>query len=419
MAIGRRDLFKMTLTGAAATSIALSAGIRTANTAEGQLLAKKRPLGISVQERQSRLERACRMMRRDGIGTLLVEAGSSLNYFTGIEWWRSERLTAMVLSSDGDMMIVTPGFEEPSIREMLALPASIEVWQEDESPSKLIAVWMKQRGLLKRPLAVDETVRFFVIDGLRQQFPDIDVRSGAPVINALRMEKSASEIALMQHASDITIAAYRATGPQIANGMSAGDIFAVMSAEMVARGGGTPSGGVQIGEGTALPHGSKIPQDVAPGRVILMDCGCSVDGYRSDISRTLVFGEPSKDQRRVWQEVHRGQEIAMETARPGVAAGIVDDTVRAYYEKLGYGPRYATPGLPHRTGHGIGLDVHEPVNLVHGEKTPLASGMCFSNEPGLYAPGSFGVRLEDCFYMTPTEAKYFSTPPPSIDAPFA
>lgn len=419
MVIRRRDLFKMTLTGAAATSIAMSAALRTATAAEGQSFAKKRPPGISVQERQSRLERACRIMQREGIGTLLVEAGSSLNYFTGIEWWRSERLTAMALSADGDMMIVTPGFEEPSIREMLALPASIQVWQEDENPSQLIAGWMEQRGLLKRPLAVDETIRFFVIDGMRKQIPNIEVRSGANVVNALRMEKSAAEIALMQHASDITIAAYRATGPQIENGMSAGDIFAVMSSEMVARSGRTPSGGVQIGEGTALPHGSKIPQDVAPGRVILMDCGCSVDGYRSDISRTLVFGEPSKDQRRLWGGVHRGQEIAMETARPGVAAGIVDDTVRAYYETLGYGPRYATPGLPHRTGHGIGLDVHEPVNLVHGETTPLVPGMCFSNEPGLYVPGSFGVRLEDCFYITPTGPKYFSKPPPSIDAPFA
>lgn len=412
-------MFKMTFAGAAAASITLGANVRMAAAAEAQSIAEQRPLAISVQERQARLDRACQSMRRDGIGTLLVEAGSSLNYFTGIEWWRSERLTAMILSADGDMMIVTPGFEEPSIREMLALPAIVEVWQEDENPSALIAAWMRQRGLLNQPLAVEETVRFFVIDGIRRQVPELDVRSGAHTVNALRMQKSAAEIALMQHASDITIAAYRATGPQIANGMSASDIFAVMSAEIVARGGSTPSGGVQIGEGTALPHGSKIPQDVAPGRVILMDCGCSIDGYRSDISRTLVFGEPTNDQRRMWNEVHRGQEIAMETARPGVAAGIVDDTLRAYYETLGYGPRYATPGLPHRTGHGIGLDVHEPVNLVHGEKTPLASGMCFSNEPGLYAPGFFGVRLEDCFYMTPTEAKYFSTPPPSIDAPFA
>ena len=358
-------------------------------------------------------------MRSAGIGSLLVESGSSLTYFTGIEWWLSERLTAMVLTAEGDMMIVTPGFEEPSIREMLAVPADLRVWEEDESPSALVAGWLGERGLLDRPLAVDEMVRFFVIDALRREAPGLEVRSGADIVTTLRMIKSPAELALMQHAADITIAAYRATGEQIAAGMSQQDLFAVMSAEMVSRGGRGPSGGVQIGEGSALPHGSKVPQDVAEGRIILMDCGCGVEGYRSDISRTLVFGEPSADQRRVWNEVHRGLEIVMETAGPGVPAGVVDDTVRAYYEQLGYGPRYQTPGLPHRTGHGIGLDVHEPINLVHGELRKLEPGMCFSNEPGLYIPGSFGVRLEDCFYITPDGARYFSQPPPSIDAPFA
>ncbi len=359
------------------------------------------------------------MMRAAGIGSLLVEAGSSMTYFTGVEWWLSERLTGMVLAADGAMMIVTPAFEEPSIREMLAVPAELRVWEEDESPSALVANWLRERKLDSRPLAVDEMVRFFVIDALRHEVPALDVRSGADIVSALRMVKSPAELALMQHAADITIEAYRATGPQISPGMSQRDLFAIMSAEMVARGGRTPSGGVQIGEGSALPHGSKIPQDVAEGRVILMDCGCSVEGYRSDISRTLVHGEPSADQRRVWNEVHRGQEIVMEVAGPGVPAGVVDDRVRAFYESLGYGPRYRTPGLPHRTGHGIGLDVHEPINLVHGESRELAPGMCFSNEPGIYLPGSFGIRLEDCFYITPDGARYFSKPPPSIDDPFA
>lgn len=379
---------------------------------------KPRPPSIDVAERQRRLDGACSLMRGAGIGSMLVEAGSTLTYFTGIEWWLSERLTAMVLAADGDMMIVTPGFEEPSIREMLALPAEVRVWEEDESPSALVAGWLGERNLHARPMAIDEMVRFFVVQGLRDAAPQMEVRPGAGIVNALRMIKSPAELTLMQHASDITIAAYRATGPQIAAGMSKGDIFEIMAAEMVARGGRSPSGGVQIGEGTALPHGSKIPEDVAEGRVILMDCGCSVDGYRSDISRTLVFGEPSAQQRRVWDQVHRGQEIVMEIARPGVPAGAVDDAVRAYYTSLGYGPRYRTPGLPHRTGHGIGLDVHEPINLVHGEERLLEPGMCFSNEPGLYIPGDFGVRLEDCFYITPEGARYFSQPPPSINRPF-
>ena len=415
MRIARRGFIGMTATTVLTFSALAKAAEALPSTGGFD---KPRPPSIDAAERQRRLDGACSLMRAAGIGSMLVEAGSTLTYFTGIEWWLSERLTAMVLAADGDMMIVTPAFEEPSIREMLALPAEVRVWEEDESPSALVAGWLGEHNLHARPMAIDEMVRFFVVQGLQEAVPQIEVRPGAGIVNGLRMIKSPAELALMQHAADITIAAYRATGPQIAAGMSKGDIFEIMSAEMVARGGRSPSGGIQIGEGTALPHGSKIPEDVAEGRVILMDCGCSVDGYRSDISRTLVFGEASAQQRRVWGQVHHGQEIVMNTARPGVPAGAVDDAVRAYYTSLGYGPRYLTPGLPHRTGHGIGLDVHEPINLVHGEERLLAPGMCFSNEPGLYIPGDYGVRLEDCFYITPEGPRYFSQPPPSIDRPF-
>jgi Xaa-Pro dipeptidase len=175
---------------------------------------------------------------------------------------------------------------------------------------------------------------------------------------------------------------------------------------------------ILLGEASAYPHGSGKPQEVRDGEVVLMDCGCTVEGYQSDISRTFVFGEANAKQRRVWGQVHRGQQIAFETARIGVAAGAVDDAVRSHYEGLGYGPRYRLPGLSHRTGHGIGLDGHEPVNFVHGEATKLAPGMCLSDEPGLYIPGEFGVRLEDCLHMTPDGPKWFSTPPPSLDRPF-
>ncbi len=373
---------------------------------------------ISTAERQARMAKAQRLMQRAGVGALLVEAGSSLRYFTGIDWWRSERLTAAIIPAEGPICVVTPFFEEPSIREMLAVPGDVRVWQEDESPHALVAGWLRDRKLASRPVAIEETTRFFAVDGLQKQLAGLRVQSGAAIVNACRMIKSPAEIALMQRASDIVIAAYRATGPSIARGMDGKDIFAVMQAAIVAAGGQTPSGGVQINEGSALPHGSKERQLVRDGSVILMDCGCTVDGYHADISRTLVFGSATAAQRRLFDDVRRGQDVAMAAARIGRPAGSVDDAVRRTYKAMGYGPGYRLPGLSHRTGHGIGLDVHEPVNLVHGEQTPLAAGMCFSNEPGLYVPGSYGVRIEDCFYMTDRGPRYFSEPPRSIDRPF-
>jgi Xaa-Pro dipeptidase len=400
----------MVIAGGPSGAVALQVGNRTKIAAA---------LPITPAERLARLRRVQEAMRRRGMSALLVEAGSTLNYFTGIQWYRSERLTGALIPAEGEVLIVTPGFEEPKMREMLVVPGEVRVWQEDESASKLLAGWLRERKLAEGAIGVDETVRFFIINGLQQALPSVRIVDGAPVVNELRMIKTPSELALMQRASDITIAAYRATAPKIQRGMSNADIFKIMQAELVTLGAETTSGGAQIGEGSAYPHGSKRPEVVRDGSLILMDCGCTVDGYHADISRTFVFGEPSRQQRKVWSEVHRGQEIAFAAARVGAPAGTVDDAVRAYYEKIGYGPRYRTPGLPHRTGHGIGLDVHEPVNLVHGEMTRLAPGMCFSNEPGIYIHGAFGVRLEDCFYMTASGPRYFSTPPPSIDQPFA
>lgn len=373
---------------------------------------------ITQEERRARLSKAQGLLREAGLGALFVEAGSSLVYFTGIKWWRSERLTAAIIPPEGEICIVTPEFEEPSIREMMQVDGEVRIWNEHQSPYAVVADWLRAKKLVRRPLAVEETVRFFAVNGVRQAARGLETVNGAPVVNACRMIKTPTELALMQRASDVTIAAYRDMAAKIEAGMDGADVFALMRTAIVAHGGDTPSGGVQINEGSALPHGSKERQTIRPGSVVLMDCGCTVDGYHADISRTFVFGEPDREQTRIFEHVRRGQDIAMEAARTGAPAGAVDDAVRALYESLGWGPGYATPGLPHRTGHGIGLDVHEPINLVHGEQTPLAAGMCFSNEPGLYVPGSFGVRIEDCFYMTAEGPKYFSEPPKSLDAPF-
>ncbi len=373
---------------------------------------------ITSAERQARLARVQAAMRAQGVAALLVEAGSTLAYFTGVQWGRSERLTGAVLPAEGEILVVTPGFEEPRVREMLDVPAEVRVWQEDENPAALIAGWWRDRKLARGVLAVEASVRFFVVDGVRQFLPDVRTVAGAALVDAVRMRKSPAEIALMQRATDITIAAYRDTYRRVVAGMSGPDIGRLMAAAMLSLGGSTPSAGVQVGEGSAYPHGSKRPETVRAGSLILMDCVCTVDGYFSDVSRTFVHGAPSALQHRVWAQARRGQDVAFAAARLGAPAGSVDDAVRRYYETLRYGPGYRLPGLSHRTGHGIGLDVHEPVNLVHGETTPLDVGMCFSNEPGLYLPGAFGVRIEDCFYMTPSGPRYFSTPPPSIDDPF-
>jgi Xaa-Pro dipeptidase len=261
-------------------------------------------------------------------------------------------------------------------------------------------------------------VRFFAVDGLRRAMPRVEIRNGAPVVRGCRMIKSAAELALMQKAADITIAAYRHVAPRVARGMTPKDIGAMMDAAHAALGATPEFALILLGEASAYPHGSGKPQAVRDSEVVLMDCGCTVEGYQSDISRTFVFGEATAEQRKVWQQMRDGQQIAIETARVGLPAGQVDDAVRAQYVKWGYGPGYKLPGTSHRTGHGIGLDGHEPVNLVQGETTPLAPGMCFSNEPGIYLPGKFGIRLEDCFHMGAEKPVWFTTPPPSLDKPF-
>jgi Xaa-Pro aminopeptidase len=372
---------------------------------------------IGRAERAARVARAQALMRTHDIGAVLIEPSASLVYFTGIQWHRSERLTAAILPAEGEACIVTPFFEEPSIRETLDVPGEVRVWQEDEDPLRLVAGFLKERKLAGKPIGIEETLRYFAVDGLQRALPEAKLVSANPIVRGCRMIKTPAELALMQKATDITIAAYRWVHPRVERGMTGPDIAALMNTATVKLGGEVEFSLVLIGEASAYPHGSKFVHRVANGQIVLMDCGCSVQGYQSDVSRTFVFGAASKEQRLVWDQVRRGQQTAFAAARIGAPAGSVDDAVRRLYESFGYGPGYKLPGLSHRTGHGIGLDGHEPVNLVHGETTPLAPGMCFSDEPGLYLPGKFGVRLEDCFHMTEQGPHWFSQPPQSIDQP--
>lgn len=371
---------------------------------------------ITPAERVTRLTKVQGLMQEKKIAALLVESGSTLEYFTGIHWWTSERVTAAIIPANGQVIIVTPFFESPSIREMLQVPGDIRTWQEDESPFELIAKSVSSLG--EGPLAVDANTRFFIIDAVSRAGGHRATIPGGELVRACRMVKSPAELALMQIANNITLAAIRYVHDNIQLGMQTADVSKLMrDATASLGGGGFDFPLALLNEASAFPHGSKVVQTVREGSVILIDSGCTLHGYESDISRTWVFGEPTARQREVWETVKRGQEIALETAKVGTPVGTIDKTVRAFYEGKGWSKNYALPGLSHRTGHGIGMDGHENPYLVRNDATPLAPGMCFSDEPGLYIPGEFGIRLEDCWYMTEQGPKLFTPLAKSIDQP--
>jgi Xaa-Pro dipeptidase len=372
---------------------------------------------ISPAERLGRLAKVQGLMQQQKIAALLIEPGSSLEYFTGIRWHRSERTTAAVIPASGDLLVITPAFEEPSVRETLQVPGEVRPWDEHESPFERIVQALKDRGVTSGVVAAESTMRFFIIAGIRQVSGGYDMVPADALVRACRLIKSPAELALMQVANDITLEALRYMHGHLALGMGTADIAAEMDRATAMLGGAPEFALVLLNEASAYPHGSLTPQIIREGSTVLMDCGCAVHGYQSDISRTWVFGQPSPRQRKVWNTVKRGQEIALETAKPDVPVGQIDDAVRRYYQSEGWGPGYHLPGLSHRTGHGIGLDGHEPPYLVHGDATPLQSGMCFSDEPGIYIPGEFGIRLEDCWHMTDKGPVTFTPLAKSLDQP--
>jgi Xaa-Pro dipeptidase len=373
---------------------------------------------ISAQEHEVRLAKLQVLMQQRKVAALLLEAGSSLEYFTGVHWWRSERTTAALIPADGRVVVVTPFFEEPSVRETLKVAADVRTWKEDESPFNLIADAFREHARLPGPLAVESTTRFFIIERVvRTVGRRANVVAADELVNACRMTKSPAELALMQTANNVTITALRHLHTAITPSMRSADIMSLMIATTTRLGGAHEFSLVLLNEASAYPHGSVKPQQVHEGSVILIDTGCSVHGYQSDISRSWIFGEPTPRQREVWNTVKRGQELALATARVGTPVGAIDRAVRSFYEQKGWSRDYALPGLSHRTGHGIGMDVHEAPYLVRNDPTPLQAGMCFSDEPGLYIPGEFGIRLEDCWYLSEAGPKTFTTLARSIDRP--
>ncbi len=415
MKLSKRDFLK--LTGAAGVASVLPTAAGAASSSDFRDMTSH-AVPISVAERQSRVAKARQLMGKHDIDAILLEAGTALNYFTGVRWWRSERFTGAIIPREGEIAFVTPYFEEPSVRESMSFGDDVRTWHEHENPFDLVAGILADRGLKAGTLGIEGTTRHFIVDGVSRAAPGFEAISADPVTLGCRMYKSPNEIALMQIASDVTMAAYHHVYANIDKGMTSSDVSTMMSDTTRALGGSVKFSSVLLNESSAYPHGSDAPQVVEEGSIILMDCGCAVHDYVSDISRTWVFGEPTAKQRKVWNTCKRGQELALETAEIGLPAGRVDDAVRAFYESEGFGPGYATPGLSHRLGHGIGMDGHESINFVHGETTPLAAGMCFSDEPGIYIFGEFGVRLEDCLYMTDDGPELFTNLSPSIDKPF-
>jgi Xaa-Pro dipeptidase len=374
---------------------------------------------ITEKEREARIEKAQRLLTEQKINALILDAGTSMEYFTGISWWPSERPMVAIIPANGETRYVCPGFEESRLRELIKIGKVVYAWQEDESPYKQIAVALKDAGILSGNIGMEERLRFFILDGVRKESSHLNYLSGDPVTIPCRMIKSTAELALMQKSNDVTSAAIKFGISQLHEGMTQVDLSAIITEAQQKSGGAFTDALVLFGESSSFPHGSIKPQTLKTGDIVLMDCVCTVEGYWSDITRTIVFGaEPTRRQLEIWNLEQRAQLAGFNAAKIGAACGEVDAAARKVITDAGFGPGYKLPGLPHRTGHGIGMDVHEWGNMVKGNKQILQPGMCFSVEPTISIPGEFGVRLEDCAYMTDLGPKWFSQTAKSISEPF-
>ena len=373
---------------------------------------------ITEDERRARIAKAQRLMSDRGIGAIVLEGGTSMSYFVDVRWGQSERPFLLVIPAKGDVAYVAPAFEEQRAREVIKFSKDVRVWQEDEDATALVAGILKDRGVSTAVIGVEERVRFFVADALAKSAPAAHVVLATPVTAGCRMIKSAVEIANMQYAMDITLAAFKAGLATLHDGMTQGELASNITAGYRAMG-ANGAVSVSFGEYTAFPHGSIEPQRLKAGDVVQIDDGVSWNGYQSDITRTVVFGPPSRRQIDVWNLEKKAQAAAFAAARVGAACEAVDAAARKVIADAGFGPGYKVPGLPHRTGHGIGMDGHEWTNFVKGNTTKLEPGMCFSDEPMIAIYGEFGIRLEDCLHVTPDGPRWFTEPSPAIDQPFA
>jgi Xaa-Pro dipeptidase len=375
---------------------------------------------ITVEERAARQEKARQLMAAHHLDAILLADGTSLDYFAGVHWWGSERLFALVLPAKGRALCVCPAFEEGRARELLANSpegknADVRTWHEDQSPYAVLAQGFKDLNLATSTLGVEESVRFLFSDAIAKASPQLKIVSATPVTAGCRMIKSDHELELMRLANQVTWTAYKAAHQSLHDGMSQAELERLI---MAAYGklGFPGEVDIEIGENSSFPHGSIVPQTIHEGSLIMLDDGCTVEGYQSDVTRTFVFGKPSDKMKQVFEIVHRAQSTALKAARPGVECQAVDAAARKVITDAGYGPHYKF--FTHRVGHGIGMDGHEWPYLVRGNTTPLARGMTFSDEPGIYLPGEFGVRLEDDMHITEDGAELFTPQSPSLENPF-
>lgn len=374
---------------------------------------------IQKSEYLARIEKAQQYMQQHNIGALYLNAGTNLAYFTGMQWYASERLVGAILPAKGQVVYLAPTFEIDSLDERKIIEGEIVGWQEHESPYGLFAQLLNDidtAGGIK--VAVDESTQFFVVDGFNKALADgTHIINGAEVTAHCRMHKSASEIALIQRAMDMTLAVHKATASMLYEGITTTEVEAFINeAHKKVGASGNYFCIVLFGKATSYPHGVKDPQVLKQNDLVLIDTGCKVHGYLSDITRTYCFGTPTAKQKALWESEKQAQYAAFNAAQVGVSCGDVDKAARDSLEADGLGPDYNLPGLPHRTGHGIGMDIHEWPYLVKDNPHPLATGMCFSNEPMIVVPNEFGVRLEDHFYMTEDGPVWFTEPSAAIDA---
>ncbi len=427
MTLSRRRFLELTSTAAAATLLPASAQTQSAQTDGGKLppsiaalkSRKNEAVPITADEMRARVERARELMAANDLQAIVVTTGSSLPYFSALHWWTSERLFAMVLPAKGDPFFVCPAFEEGRAREQLSAGpfarADVRTWQENENPYTLVAQGFADRGLRTGKLGIEEKTPFVFSNGIGRVAPALEIVSATPVTAGCRMIKSEHEIELMRLAAHVTLAAYAAAYHALQPGMTQQQ-FASLVQEAHEQQGFTGGAEVQVAEYSALPHGSIHPQIIREGTILLMDGGCTIEGYASDISRTFVLGKPTGKMNQVFEIVHRAQRAALGTARPGLACEAVDAAARKVIVDAGYGPGYKY--FTHRVGHGMGLDGHEWPYLVGGDKLPMQANMTFSDEPGIYIPGEFGVRLEDDMHITAEGAELFTPQSPSLENPF-
>ena len=374
---------------------------------------------ISVQERKQRIAKAQELMAREKLDAIFMEGTTTCFYFTGMRWGQSERTFGVVIPAKGELAYVCPKFEDDRAKELIntTFGSELRCWEEHESPYQLILNIVKDRGVTHRRIGIEERVRFFIADGVRKVATGFEVVDATPVTAGCRMYKTNAEIALMQKANDVTIEAYKAAFATIVPGMSQAT-FAANISSAFRKLGYTGGASVQVGKYSALPHGSITPQTIKEGDIVMVDGGTSCEGYASDITRTIVVGKPTQRQVDIWNLEKKAQDAAFAAMKIGAPCEAVDAAARKVIEDAGFGKNYGLPGLPHRTGHGIGLEGHEWTNFVKGNTTKIAPGMCFSDEPTISIPGEFGIRLEDCVYIGNDGPHFFTKQSISIEQPF-